>query len=279
MEQELLGCNGSCLTKRLKWLLVFISFSIVANTEASEEGRLLAEQVYNRPSGKDSLVLTTMTLKRINQSDRVRELSAFTINHGEGERWMLIRFKLPSDIRNTALLTLDHPGEASNQWVYLPALDRVRLIASNRKSGRFVGSDFTYEDLRDREPDMDEHDIDGVTKVGGQECTVLISVPNNPDNSSYSKRVSCVHIDTLIPLRIEFYKNGQEKPVKRLLVEKLKKVQGYWTVLQSTMYDLESGSQTRLVAVKLKYDLGLPDNLFSKRWLSDPSKEMQYDQL
>lgn len=258
------------------FLLLLVLFTMASIAAASEEGGKLAKRVYDRPSGRDFSLRATMTLKGKNQSTRVRELSILNLDQGEGERWSLIRFSFPTDIKDTGLLTLDHPGDENDQWIYLPALDRVRLIASNRKGGRFVGSDFTYEDLRDRETNMDEHSIEGVSKVGGVECTQLISVPVDPNNSIYSKRASCIHIATLTPLQVDFYVKGKAKPVKRLLAKKLKKIQGYWTILQSTMYDLRTGTQTQLETTDIKYDVGIPKGLFSKRGLSDPDSERQY---
>ncbi|MGD2118354.1 MAG: outer membrane lipoprotein-sorting protein [Chromatiales bacterium] len=244
----------------------------------SAEALAFAQQVYDRPNGKDSSSRVTMTLKGKNQSTRVRELSIYSIDKGKGERWSLMRFSLPTDIENTGLLTKDHPGDDSDQWIYLPALDRVRVISSNRKGGRFVGSDFTYEDLRDREPDMDKHRLAGVDTVGKIKCELLESIPVDKDNSIYSKRISCIHRGTLTPLRVEFFKKGRKQPVKRMLARKLKKIQGYWTVLESTMYDLKNGSQTILETTKIKYDLGIPEQLFSKRGLSDPDREKRFEQ-
>lgn len=259
------------------FLLLLACFTLASIATASEEGRKLAQQVYDRPSGRDSSLRATMTLKGKNQSTRVRELSILGLDQGKGERWSLIRFSFPPDIEDTGLLTLDHPGDENDQWIYLPALDRVRLIASNRKGGRFVGSDFTYEDLRDRETNMDEHSIEGVSTVGGVECTQLASVPVDSNNSIYSKRVSCIHLATLTPLQVDFYIKGGSKPAKRLLARKLKKIQGYWTILQSTMYDLRTGTQTQLETTNIKYDMGIPKGLFSKRGLSDPDSERQYE--
>ena len=269
--------KGFCWKFAFSFLLLLAFFTSASIAAASEEGRKLAQQVYDRPSGRDFSLRATMTLQGKNQSTRVRELSIFSLDQGKGERWSLIRFSFPTDIEDTGLLTLDHPGDENDQWIYLPALDRVRLIASNRKGGRFVGSDFTYEDLRDREPDMDEHSIEDIAKVGGVECTQLVSVPVDPDNSIYSKKVSCIHMVTLMPLQVDFYVKGGIKPVKRLVARKLKKIQGYWTVLQSTMHDLRSGTQTQLETTDIKYDVGMPGSLFSKRGLSDPDGEKQFE--
>ena len=168
---------------------------------------------------------------------------------------------LPTDVEGTGLLTRDHPGDDSEQWLYLPALDQVRRISSSRKGGRFVGSDFFYEDLRDREPEMDVHTIAGEEKVSGLDCVKLVSVPVDRSNSVYSQRIAWIHRDTLQPLRIDFFQKGREEPVKRLMARKLKKIQGYWTVLDSTMYDLRAGTKTllatqRILDVTARYSMG-----------------------
>ena len=134
-----------------------------------------------------------------------------------------------------------------------------------------MGSDFFYEDLKDREPDKDTHKIAGTGEIGGQECTILVSTPVDSDNSVYARRVSWVHEKTLIPLRVDYYKKGKKTPIKRLQARKLKKVQGYWVVLDSTMHDLETGSKTLLRTNTIKFDQGLPDSLFSRRGLADES--------
>lgn len=247
-----------------------------AASESDPEALALATKVYDRPSGRDSVALVTMNLKGKNRAERVRELVTFSLDLGDSERWSLMRFSLPADVKDTGLLTLDHPGDDSDQWIYLPALDRVRIISSKRKGGRFVGSDFTYEDLRDREPDMDYHQFDGKAKVGGLECTRLVSTPVEKSNSIYSRRESCVHVPTLIPLQVEFFKKGRKAPVKRLRARKLKKIQGYWTVLDSTMYDLKTGSQTKLATHDIRYDLEIPESLFTKQGLGDPGRGQQY---
>jgi hypothetical protein len=187
-----------------------------------------------------------------------------------------MRFTEPADIEDTALLTYNYPDKDNNQWIYLPALDRVRRISTSRKGGRFVGSDIYYEDLQKREVNEDHHRILGKGKVGTVPTTVLESTPIDPDSSVYSKWISWIHMGSLTPLQVDYYKAGGERPVKRLRVTKLKKIQGYWTVADSTMTELNSGHQTRMVTQAIVYDQSLPENLFSQQGLSDKSREERY---
>jgi len=256
------------------WLLLFTL--LPAAVRADDAGMALARQVYDRPTGKDASVVIKMVLTGKGSTERERELVLFSVDKGGSERWSLMRFSLPTDVEGTGLLTRDHPGDDSEQWLYLPALDQVRRISSSRKGGRFVGSDFFYEDLRDREPEMDVHTIAGEEKVSGLDCVKLVSVPVDRSNSVYSQRIAWIHRDTLQPLRIDFFQKGREEPVKRLMARKLKKIQGYWTVLDSTMYDLRAGTKTLLATQRIRYDQGIPDTLFSERALADRGREQQY---
>ncbi|WP_428624913.1 outer membrane lipoprotein-sorting protein [Sedimenticola sp.] len=243
---------------------------------SNQAGEALAQAVYDRPNGDDFSALVVMKLQGKEGQARQRILYSYAKEKGTAERWTLMRFIQPDDISGTGLLTQDHPGDESDQWLYLPALNKVRRISSSRKGGRFVGSDFFYEDLLDREVSMDHHYLQGEGKVGKVPCEVLVSTPKDPDNSVYSKRVSCIYRRILIPLKVELYERGKDRPTKMLTARRIKKVQGYWTILESTMYDLESGHRTQLLTNKIKYNQNLPDRLFSRRDLTDDSNEKAF---
>lgn len=263
--------------------LVLCSF-LISNTlpvdaaanASNSAGSKLAQLVYDRPTGKDLSSRVIMRLQKKGQKSQQRILYSYAKDVGKSERWTLLRFVAPKDVSGTGLLTLDHPGDESDQWLYLPALDRVRRISSSRKGGRFVGSDFYYEDLMDREVSMDFHFYKGKGRVGKIPCDILISTPKNSSSSVYSKRMSCIHRGTRIPISVDYYVRGRDKPIKRLRARKIKKVQGYWTVFDSTMYDLRTGHKTQLYTTKVKYNQGMKDRMFSQRSLSDDSYEKTF---
>jgi len=256
--------------------LLISAAALVQAAGSNASGTKLAQLVYDRPTGKDMSSKVIMRLKKKGKKPRQRVLYSYAKDMGGSERWTLMRFVKPKDVSGTGLLTLDHPGDKSDQWLYLPALDRVRRISSSRKGGRFVGSDFYYEDLMDREVKMDNHFLKGKGRVGKIPCLILISTPKKASSSIYSKRKSCIHKRTLIPISVDFYKRGVKKPVKRLRARKIKKVQGFWTVYDSTMYDLRSGHQTKLFTTRVKYNQGIGNRLFSQRSLSDESSEKRF---
>jgi len=258
-------------------------FVLGSNTSSAPSDHLeknaaekLAQAVYDQANGEDASSRVVMLLSRKGKKPKQRILYSYAKDKGEAERWTLLRFIKPNDVARTGLLTKDYAGDDSDQWLYLPALDRVRRISSSRRGGRFVGSDYQYEDLTDREVDMDHHRIIGEEKVSGIKCTLLESTPVKKSNSIYSKRVSCIHPKIFVPLRIDYYDRKKKTPIKQLKARKIKKVQGYWTIFDSTMYNLKTGHSTKLITTDIKYDQGIPDNLFSQRGLSDDSREKMY---
>lgn len=252
------------------------TLTFAAISVADDSGAQLAQRVYDRADGKDSTALTTMTLTEPGRSPRVRQLVIYRLKRKAGEIAVLSRFTEPADISGTGLLTLDHPIADSDQWIYLPALDRVRRISASRKGGRFVNSEYYYEDLRDRKPTQDQHRILRRETVNGVVYDVLESIPIEADSSVYLKRVSWIDPATLLPLQVDFYEKNLQEPSKRIQVKKSAKVQGYWTVLDSTVTDLASKNQTRLTIDKIIYDRRLPAQLFTTQALEDEGVEEEY---
>lgn len=241
----------------------------------ASQGRDLAEKVYNRPVGHNASTHAKMILHEAGHAPRIRDMYTYRLKRGHGVVWSLIRFVAPPSIDGTGLLTKDSSGTETQQWVYLPALDKVRRISSSRKGGRFVGSDFYYEDLRDRPVDKDTHRLIGKEAVDGVMCDKLESVPVDSGNSVYTKRIRWIDPKTLIPLRVDYYQGGAQ-PAKRLMVRRIEKIQGFDTVVDSVMTDLGSGHTTRIRVETMTYKRKLPDRLFTRRALSDPDFEARF---
>ncbi len=250
-----------------------------AGAFAAEDGLALARRVYERPDGQDVTSVVTMSLGEEGKPPRVRKMLVYRSNGekgGKGDVSTLIRFTAPADIDGTGLLTLDAANGDTSQWIYLPAMQRVRRVDASRQGGRFVNSDFYFEDLKDRKPGADTHRITGREKVGDAVCEVLESVPVQADNSVYLKRLGWIDPKSLLPLRLDFFERQVDQPSKRLLVSRREQVQGYWTVMDSTLTDLQNGHQTRLVVEKVLYDRKLPTTLFTSRALAEERQEREF---
>ncbi|WP_332740788.1 outer membrane lipoprotein-sorting protein [Hydrogenophaga sp.] len=256
--------------------LVFLIALLLSSAVLADDGAKLAQRVHDRPDGKDSTSVVTMSLTEEGKPARIRGMVVFRASAAGGQVSTLIRFTDPADIQGTGLLTIDGADGMSNQWIYLPAMQRVRRVDSNRKGGRFVNSDYYFEDLRDRKPTMDAHRLLGRERVGDTDCEMLESVPVDASNSVYVRRVSWIDPKSLLPLRIDFFERNADQPSKRLLVVKREQIQGYWTVMDSTLNDLASGHQTRLTVGRVLYDRNLPESLFTSRALAEERMEREF---
>jgi len=126
--------------------LIFLCVGVLLATSAWADatGDQLAQRMYDRPNGKDATSLLVMSLQEKGRAPRERKMLIYRLDKSGGEVVSLIRFLEPTDIEGTGLLTQDKANGDSNQWVYLPAMDRVRRIDSGRKGGRFVNSDYFF---------------------------------------------------------------------------------------------------------------------------------------
>jgi hypothetical protein len=250
---------------------LLLGFSALAN-----DGLALAQKVYDRPDGRDLTTLSRMVLTEKGRSPRIRELVTYRMDTGRDEISNLIRFLYPEDIAGTGLLSIDKADGEADQWLYLPALDRVRRISSNRKGGRFVGSDLYFEDLQTRSPAKDRHRLLGQQTENGVLCDVLESIPVESKNSVYRKRISWIDPQTLLAQRIDYFEKDENTPSKRWLLRSKKRIQGYWTVTDSRVIDLQSGHETRMVIDVALYDQKLPARLFTTQTLADENLESDY---
>jgi hypothetical protein len=246
------------------------------STALADEASDLAQRVYDRPNGRDLVTLGRMVLTEKGRAPRIREIAAYRLEKSGGETANLIRFLGPEDIAGTGLLSIDKADGSTDQWLYLPALDRVRRISSERKGGRFVGSDLYFEDLQERKPSQDRHRLLGKQTENDILCVVLESVPLDAGDSVYKKRISWIDPATAIVQRVDFYEKDLDTPSKRWLLRSKKRNQGYWTITDSRMIDLASGHETRLVIDAALYDQKLPAKIFTSQALADESLETEY---
>lgn len=256
--------------------LLLLALLIGASSAFADEASDLAKKVFDRPNGRDLTTLGRMVLTEKDRAPRIREIVTYRLDKSGGETANLIRFLDPEDIAGTGLLSIDKSDGSTDQWLYLPALDRVRRISSDRKGGRFVGSDLYYEDLQERKPTKDRHRILGKQTENGILCEVLESIPVDADESVYKKRISWVDPSTFIVQRVDYFEKDTNSPSKRWLLRGKKRNQGYWTLTDSRIIDLSGGHETRLVIDVALYDQKLPAKLFTSQALADESLESEY---
>ncbi|NIP29635.1 MAG: outer membrane lipoprotein-sorting protein, partial [Candidatus Dadabacteria bacterium] len=189
-------------------LLIIFCSSVIAGAQTPEEiGRKVAEEADRRDLGwHDNKSVSKMILKNKQGQESIRELRrlAFEVNDaGLGDKSLVI-FDSPKDIKGTALLSHTKTFKPDNQWIYLPALKRVKRISSSNKSGPFVGSEFAYEDLLSQEVDKYNYKYLGDEKCGDLECYKVERFPLY-ENSGYKKQIIWWDKDEYRVHKIEFY--------------------------------------------------------------------------
>ena len=178
-----------------------------------------------------------------------------------GQSRSVLRFTAPADVKGVALLVVNHPDRASDQWMWTPAIERDRRIALQDRSTRFFGTDFSFEDLEERDVNQYEYALVGDEAVDGAPCWKIESTPRESKSSQYTKSVVWIRKDNYAFARIESF--IKEQPVRRLNYSNIQNVQGVWTAKQLEMNDLRRGSRTRLTLDKLEYNVPLKDEDFT----------------
>ncbi|MBI1357405.1 MAG: outer membrane lipoprotein-sorting protein [Acidobacteria bacterium] len=173
----------------------------------------------------------------------------------------LLRFVSPPEVKGVALLIVNHPDKASDQWMWLPELQRDRRVALQDRSTRFFGTDFSYEDLEERDVDQSDYKLLGEETVDGQACWKIESTPRKGKSSQYDRTVLWIRKDIEFPVQYEMYVKGQL--VRKLHHGKVQQVDGVWSSLELEMTDLRRKGRTILELDKLQYNAPLKDESFT----------------
>lgn len=255
--------------KKLQFLFGIVLAVLVFSsntTQNSLTGSQVMQKVYERPKGNDTQGELTMVLINKQGEQRTRKLKQYIKDDGKIEKKIMF-FISPADVKNTSFMNWSYAsGKADDQWIYLPALKKTKRISSESKSDYFMGSDFTYDDLGDRHPSMDNHKILKEETVDGKACFVVESTPKDK-SYMYSKTITWVMKDNYIGLKRDFYdKNG--KLLKTLNIEKFEKINGFWTILKTNMNNVQKNHKTTMEFTNVKINVGIADSKFTERTMT-----------
>ena len=187
-------------------------------------------------------------------------------SHGNSKT--ILRFTVPAEVKGVALLVVNHPNRASDQWMWTPGIERDRRIALQDRSQRFFGTDFSFEDMEERDVDQFDYTLAGEEDVEGAACWRIESVPKQTKTSQYTRSIVWVRKETYTAARIDNYVKNEV--VRRLIYSDLQNVQGIWTARRLEMSDLRRGSRTRLTLDKLVYNLPMKEEDFTLQALRRP---------
>jgi len=253
----------------MKTLKLVVAVAVILATsfgaKAQLTGRQIVEKAYNLPSGDDQTSVLTMTLINKSGQSRVRKIQQFTKDLGDTEKSIMF-FLSPADVKNTSFMNWSYDGDKSDdQWIYLPALKKVKRISSDSKSDYFMGSDFTYDDLGDRKLDADVHKLLKQETLDGKACYVVESVSKDEDYM-YSKTKTWIRKDNFVGVKKEFYDEDGEL-LKILTIKKVEKIEGLWIITHSEMKNIQKNHKTTIKLSNIKINTGVPASKFSERMM------------
>jgi|GEM_PF-972083 len=199
--------------------------------------------------------------------ERNRELIMRTLKRPNGEDKTSTVFVVPPEVRGTAFLQFAHKDRDAEQWLFLPALGRIRQIAAQSKNESFMGTDFSYRDL-ELLTDVFEWTEDEASarlvrneSIDGREAALIEIVPKKKD-VGYQRILLLLERQDLLLRRMEFYGSG-DTPKKRLRLDAVRDVQGIPTALTLEMVQPPLNSKTDVTVVDVKYNQSLPEDLFT----------------
>lgn len=248
----------------MKIAIILLSLINVLNATT---GRDIAEKSNATQRGfVDETVETSMYLINAAGDTVMRTLKNKTFERENSEDYSIIQFMNPPDVRGTGLLTYQNPRGDDKQWLYLPALRRVKVIASTNKSGAFMGSEFAYEDISGNTLDRFEYELIGEEKYNGKDCYIVNRIPTY-ENSGYTSIKTWYDKDNYLVLRNE-YIDRKNSLLKVLKLEDWKQYKtGTWRANRMIMQNLQTGKTSVLIFKNREHKVGLKESEFTQRSL------------
>ncbi|PJE32009.1 outer membrane lipoprotein-sorting protein [Pseudooceanicola antarcticus] len=239
---------------------LFIGLGPASAETTQEKGLRIAQSVGQEPGFRDQAAEGEMILTTKSGQTSIRRFEARAVETSPGETRSVLTFLWPGDIRNTTLLTHSHAGgRDDDQWLYLPAVSKVRRISSSGRSGSFVGSEFAYEDMSDQ--DVDKYTYNWVADgscPGGGRCHIVDRFPRGASAYSY-ERVWIEQSRKLIQ-KVEYY-DRRKAHLKTMLISGYRKHNGkYWRAAKMEMSNHLTGKGTTLTWDGFTFDRGVNPN-------------------
>ncbi len=246
--------------------LILISLSLISSLYAISYQELAQKSDDAQAGFEDARSMMSMTL--INASGQKRErLMKMQVLEGEEGDKSLMEFLSPADVKGTKFLNYEHINKDDDQWLYLPALKRVKRIASKNKSGAFMGSEFSYEDLSAFNADKYSYP-EGEAKMSELNGKKVYLGESEPVSkySGYTKLLIWVDAQNYLIQKIEYYDRKKEL-LKTAIFEGYKKISGVWRIGKITMSNIQNDKRTILVWSEQELKIGLKAKDFHKRVL------------
>ena len=235
------------------------------DTPSAQKGYDIAKQSDRTDFGfSDSIVEAEMVLRNSAGRETRRTFTFYTLekeNEQVGDKSLVV-FQSPPDVEGTSLLSHANILTPDDQWLFLPALNRVKRISSANKSGPFVGSEFAFEDFTITELNKFTYAYIGEENYDGLVVDVLDRFPRYK-KSGYSRQRVLIDRDIRQPRKLDFFDRRGDL-LKTLTLEDYRNYDGVWRAQTMRMTNHQSGKSTDLVYGDFEFGAGLGDRDFSR---------------
>lgn len=234
---------------------------------AEERGLAIVQEMDRRDEGFSD-VSATMTMTLVNRQGQksVRHLRLKILEvHGDGDKSMSI-FDQPRDIKGTAMLTFSHAIQPDEQWMYLPALKRVKRISSRNKSGPFMGSEFAFEDLGSQEVAKYTYRWLREASLEGVDVFVVERIPAY-EYSGYTRQVVWIDKAEYRLLKIDYFDRKGSLLKTQTFSAYHRYLDHYWRAHEMRMVNHQTGRQTVLTWSDFRFRSGLNSRDFDRNSL------------
>ena len=241
-----------------------IAHALAQEESPEEKGLRIAREASARNDGfKDFTAEMTMVIRDRHGRESVRQMRFKVLEVPEDGDKSLFVFDRPADVRGTALLTHAHINAQDDQWLYLPALKRVKRINAAKRSGSFMGSEFSYEDMSSLEVEEYTYKYLRDEPCGALDCTVIEQTPLD-GNSGYSRKLVWQDTVELRTWKMELYDRKGSHLKTLTLADYRQFLDRFWRAGEQTMVNHLTGASTVLEWTSFQFQTDLADSEFTR---------------
>ncbi|HLK18292.1 MAG TPA: outer membrane lipoprotein-sorting protein [Bryobacteraceae bacterium] len=241
------------------FLVSGFSFLVVSTLLAQDARQIVSESQKRGQSKSQQYEGTIEVIGASNKISLKRWIFQRTGSFGASKA--ILRFTAPAEVKGVALLIVNHPDRASDQWMWTPALERDRRIALQDRSTRFFGTDFSFEDLEERDVNQFDYKLMGEDNFDGQACWKIESKPKESKSSQYTSSVLLIRKDNYVVIQIDNF--SKEKLVRRIHYTDVQQQDGIWAGRTMEVQDTNRNSRTVMKLEKLQYNVPMKDESFT----------------
>lgn len=246
----------------MKKSILFILFNFfIFYLFSDSKGEEIAKRYFNLEESKDCSSTTLMVLINKNGEKKIRKMESYS-KEGKNGRNSFMRFIEPADVKGTTFLIIGYNRGDDEQRLYLPALGKIRKIASSNKDQKFMGSDLSYYDMEDHEYDDFTYKYLKDDNYEGMDCHILEMYPTD-NNAPYNKQVAWINKSNFFAYKMECYDKKRKTKIKTIVSLDVKSFNGILIPQKIVVDNHLENHKTLIEDTNIQVNTGLKDSIFT----------------